>query len=49
MSAPETLQFHHVDDALYSIYEDTVTLGNMVDYKQYYEYDTISDIADLEV
>ncbi|SCX46307.1 tyrosinase family protein [Nitrosospira sp. Nsp1] len=49
MSAPETLQFHRIDDALYSIYEDTVTPGNMVDYKQYYEYDTISDIADLEV
>ncbi|MEO8992799.1 MAG: tyrosinase family protein [Nitrosospira sp.] len=49
MSAPDTFQFHRIDDALYSIYEDTVTPRNMVDYKQYYEYDTISDIADLEV
>ena len=49
MTAPDTLQFHRIDDALYSIYEDTVTPGDMVDYKTYYEYDTISDLTELQV
>ena len=49
MTAPDTLQFHRIDDALYSIYEDTVTPGDMVDYKRYYEYDTVSDLTELQV
>lgn len=49
MTAPDTLQFHRVDDALYSVFEETSTPGDMVDYKRYYEYDTISDLADLQV
>jgi tyrosinase len=48
MTSPETLQFHRVDDALYSIFNDMVTPRQMVDYKRYYEYDTIADLADLE-
>lgn len=48
MGAPDSLQFHRVGDALYSIFEDTVTPGEMIDYKRYYEYDTISDLADLQ-
>jgi tyrosinase len=48
MTSPETLQFHRVDDALYSIFNDTVTPREMSDYKRYYEYDTIADLADLE-
>ena len=49
MTAPDTLQFHRIDDALYSIYEETVTPGDMVDYKRYYEYDTVSDLTELQV
>ena len=37
-----------VDDALYSVFEETSTPGDMVDYKRYYEYDTVSDLADLQ-
>ncbi len=48
MSSPETLQFHRVDDALYSIYNDSVTPRDMVDYRRYYEYDTLADLANLE-
>jgi tyrosinase len=48
MTSAETLQFHRIDDALYSIYNDTVTPRDMVDYKRYYEYDTIADLADIE-
>ncbi|MBA4141821.1 MAG: tyrosinase family protein [Nitrosospira sp.] len=47
MTAPETLQFHRVDDALYSIFNETVTPGEMVDYQQYYEYDSIADLTEL--
>ncbi|MDN5934884.1 MAG: tyrosinase family protein [Nitrosospira sp.] len=46
MTAPDTLQFHRIDDALYSVFEDTVTPREMVDYKRYYEYDTISDLTE---
>jgi tyrosinase len=49
MSAAETLQFHRIDDALYSIFEDNVTPRDMVDYKRYYEYDTIADLTELNV
>jgi tyrosinase len=48
MTAPDTLQFHRVDDALYSIYEDNVTPGDMMDYRRYYEYDTLSDLTELQ-
>jgi tyrosinase len=48
MTAPDTLQFHRIDDALYSIYEDNVTPGDMTDYKRYYEYDTLSDLTELQ-
>jgi tyrosinase len=47
MTAPDALQFHRIDDALYSIYEDNVTPGDMTDYKRYYEYDTLSDLTEL--
>jgi tyrosinase len=48
MTSPEMLQFHRVDDALYSIFDDRITPRQMVDYKRYYQYDTIADLADLE-
>jgi tyrosinase len=49
MSASERLRFHRIDDALYSIFEDNITPRDMVDYEQYYEYDTISDLTELNV
>jgi len=48
MTAPDTLQFHRIGDALYSIYQDNVTPGDMTDYKRYYEYDTLSDLTELQ-
>lgn len=47
MSASDRLQFHRIDDALYSIYEDTATPRDMVDYQRYYEYDTLTDLTEL--
>lgn len=49
MSASDRLQFHRIDDALYSIFEDNVTPRDMVDYKRYYEYDTVADLTELNV
>jgi tyrosinase len=45
---PHAPQFHRIDDALQSIFNDTVTPWEMVYYKRYYEYDTIADLADRE-
>jgi tyrosinase len=45
MSAPDTLQFHRIDDALYSIFEETATPRDMLDYSRYYEYDTLTDLV----
>jgi tyrosinase len=45
MSAPDSLQFHRIDDSLYSIFEETVTPRNMLDYKTRYEYDTLADLT----
>ena len=47
MDASDQLQFHRIDDALYSIYEDTVSPRDMLDYQRYYEYDTITDLTEL--
>jgi tyrosinase len=44
-TAPDTLQFHRIDDALYSVFEETVTPRGMLDYKRYYEYDTLTDLV----
>jgi tyrosinase len=44
-TAPATLQFHRIDDALYSIFEQTATPREMLDYKSYYEYDTLADLS----
>lgn len=49
MSASERLRFHRIDDALYSIFEDNIAPRDMVDYERYYEYDTISDLTELNV
>jgi len=46
MSAPAALQFHRIDDALYSIFEETVTPRQMVDYKSFYNYDTLTDLVE---
>jgi tyrosinase len=45
MTAPAALQFHRIDDALYSLFEETVTPRDMLDYKTYYEYDTLTDLV----
>ena len=46
MSAPAALQFHRIDDALYSVFEETVTPRQMVDYKSFYNYDTLTDLTE---
>lgn len=45
MSAPDDLRFHRIDDALYSVFEEQVTPRQMLDYGQYYQYDTLEDMA----
>jgi tyrosinase len=45
MTAPATLQFHRIDDALYSIFEETVTPRDMLAYQTYYQYDTLADLV----
>lgn len=45
MTAPATLQFHRIDDALYSVFEESVTPRHMLDYKTHYEYDTLADLV----
>lgn len=45
MAAPPALQFHRIDDPLYSIFEETVTPRQVLDYKTYYEYDTLTDLV----
>jgi tyrosinase len=46
MTAPATLQFHRVDDALYSLFEETVTPRDMLAYQTYYRYDTLADLVE---
>ena len=43
-TAPETLQFHRIDDALYSVFEEAVTPRDILDYRSFYEYDTLTDL-----
>jgi tyrosinase len=45
MTSPATLQFHRIDDALYSVFEETVTPRDMLTYRTYYEYDTLADLT----
>jgi tyrosinase len=45
MTAPDSLAFHRIDDALYSLFEETVTPRDMLDYKPRYEYDTLADLV----
>lgn len=44
MTAPAALQFHRIDDALYSIFEETVTPRQMLNYRTRYQYDTLADL-----
>ena len=46
MTASSDLQFHRIDDALYSIFEEMVTPRDTLDYKTYYEYDTLADLVE---
>jgi tyrosinase len=45
MTAPASLQFHRVDDPLYSIFEEQLTPRDMLAYRTYYEYDALIDLA----
>jgi tyrosinase len=45
MTAPADLQFHRIDDALYSLFEETVTPRAMLDYTSRYQYDTLADLV----
>jgi tyrosinase len=45
MTAPASLQFHRIDDALYSVFEETVTPRDMLNYKTRYQYDTLADLV----
>ncbi len=45
MTAAAALQFHRIDDALYSIFEERVTPRQMLDYKARYTYDTLADLV----
>jgi tyrosinase len=47
MSAPPSLQFHRIDDSLYSLFNETVTPRDMLDYEPRYRYDTLADLVDL--
>lgn len=49
MAASDILQFHRIDDALYSVFEETVTPRDMLEYTRYYEYDTLSDLRLREI
>jgi tyrosinase len=44
-TASETLQFHRIDDALYSVFEETVTPRSILEYKTHYDYDTLTDLV----
>lgn len=45
MAAPASLQFHRIDDPLYSVFEQIVTPRDMVTYQTYYQYDTLADLV----
>lgn len=44
-TASETLLFHRLDDALYSIFNENITPRNMITYQNFYQYDTVADLA----
>jgi tyrosinase len=46
MTAANELQFHRVDDPLYSVFEEQVTPRDVLDYHTSYEYDSLSDLTD---
>jgi tyrosinase len=45
MSASATLQFHRIDDPLYSVFEETISPRDVLDYKISYEYDSLADLT----
>jgi len=45
MTAPAALQFHRIDDALYSVFEEQATPRQMFDYEGRYTYDTLADLT----
>jgi tyrosinase len=43
-TASQDLQFHRIDDALYSVFEETITPREMLEYQDFYEYETLADL-----
>lgn len=46
-TAPASLQFHRIDDGLYSVFDEIVTPRQMLDYQTFYEYDSLADFTEL--
>jgi len=44
-NAPASLQFHRIDDPLYSVFNEQVTPRAMLDYNPRYVYDTLADLV----
>jgi tyrosinase len=44
-TASATLQFHRLDDPLYSLFEETITPRQMLNYQAHYTYDTLADLV----
>jgi tyrosinase len=43
-NAPDTLKFHRIDDPMYSPFPEKVTPRDVLNYSQYYKYDTLGDL-----
>jgi tyrosinase len=46
MTASSDLQFHRIDDPLYSVFQEIVTPQDILDYRTFYEYDTLADLVE---
>lgn len=45
MTAGAELQFHRIDDPLYSVFEEIVTSRDMLQYQAHYQYDSFADLV----
>lgn len=46
MTAPDSLQFHRLDDPLYSIFEEQIAPKDVLEFETHYEYDALVDLED---
>jgi tyrosinase len=46
MTAPASLQFHRIDDPLYSIFEEQVAPRDVLEFDANYEYDALVELED---